>query len=541
MKLFEEKLKRDVMVIKRSRQSAVFQDLFRENYWKLPYLEPVLAFCEGCDGIEGKRIFLIAEDSKSAMKAAMGALAYYQWMGGKATFRLSEEMELSLRLKLVYLAREEKERESIGNPAVQLLAPVEAHNTFFFYGLEETTDLVAKLDIILDCPAEIQFVQIRKEHLDTPWVKELMMDRECEVIKIPTLGDRYYVEVLENLLEEERYTLDENYLPQQLVKNSRKKCGTGFSEEDIAWELDQAIGRVQAKERRFVLREEDFYLGEGQIQHSLRRLSGMTGLKNMKTLAVEYAALSQEQMHNEKLINVCKHAIFKGKPGTGKTMCAKILAQTMAEYGQSSGTFIEATRTDIIGKYAGHTAPKVAGLFAQARNGVLFVDEAGFFLKNQEAGYAQEALKEFVRYMEMYQDVTVIFALYPQEVEQWLQLDSGLSSRIGRIVEFEDYSIEELLEIAESMCVDRGYQMEDGAQEIIKAYISERMNLRKENFGNAREIRKLVESTILAKCVRCFEKEIEDQQMILTMEDFENGALRLVMEEGQNKHSIGFT
>jgi SpoVK/Ycf46/Vps4 family AAA+-type ATPase len=339
--------------------------------------------------------------------------------------------------------------------------------------------------------------------------------------------------------------LAKNLEPLRLVRGIRKKRGNKFGEEDIAWSLDQAVKQVPKREKRFVLEEKDFSFTGKIEERPMERLSAMAGLGNVKTMIHEYAALGQEQMRNSRLENICSHMVFSGRPGTGKTECARIIAEIMAEQGQNNGNFVLASRKDIVGKYIGQTAPKVANLFRQARSGVLFVDEAGFFLQDPARGsYNQEAIKEFVRYMETYQDVTVIFALYPHEVEDWMELDAGLSSRISRIVRFEDYTEEELVQIAGYMSGKRGYCMEKAAEAQIAEYIRKRKDTLQENFGNAREIRKLVESAIFARSIRVYNKTGKSGKLVLKVSDFEKGAERLMQEEeakaGKKKAPIGF-
>ena len=372
-----------------------------------------------------------------------------------------------------------------------------------------------------------------------PWMRELMMDRDCEVIMLPHIPDTYYVDVLNQLLEGERFQLAKELTPEQLVRSIRKKCTNKFREEDLAWSLDQAAKKAKA-ESRYVLCNADFSLSKEDSEPALKTLEQMTGLLEMKQLARDYAALSKEQARNEKIQEICKHVIYVGSPGTGKTECGKLLARILSEEGQSNGSFVMASRKDVIGEYVGQTAPKVAKLFQRARHGVLFIDEAGFLLQETRSSFNSEAIKEFVRYMELYQDVTVVFALYPNEVNDWMQLDAGLSSRIGRIVKFKNYSIEELLQIGRSMCHARGYSMAEEAEKDITAYLEKRMQTLKEKFGNAREIRKLVEAAIVAKSIRCYCSSIEETKPLLRPEDFCSAIDKLSNEAAEKKRTIGF-
>lgn len=559
MGLFMDKLCRLVPVIKKQYVNGANNTMYQkaviegvpEDYFATPYLKAVKDFGESCGEIMGKRIFLITEEENIGLKAAFGIMnypIYAKWEEICACIEDSGYYSKELTPQIANEVKSEIRLISVKDYSVRLDGKLPENEVFYFKGLGENINdnylflnqFENKLSCIMSCKSAIQFVQLQKEQLDTPWARELLRDRECEIVYLPRADCEYYVHVLEELLEGERYRLEEKIVPERLVRNIMKKCADKFDEEDIAWSLDQAVKRARLRGEYHVLAAADFAFDFCDEISALENLEKMTGLENMKRLAFEYAALGREQMRNHKLSEVCKHVVFKGNPGTGKTMCGRILAQVMAEQGQSNGVFIQASRKDIIGEHVGETAPKVAGLFAQARNGVLFVDEAGFLLQGVRVSYNQEAIKEFVRYMELYQDVTVIFALYPNEAEEWLKLDAGLSSRISRVIDFEDYTERELLEIAECMCVSRGYEPEENAKESIRTFIKRRHVFAGEEFGNAREMRKLVESAIIARSIRCYEKMPKEQRPMLLQADFEYGAKRLCRESGRKSSQIGF-
>ena len=103
--------------------------------------------------------------------------------------------------------------------------------------------------------------------------------------------------------------------------------------------------------------------------------------------------------------------------------------------------------------------------------------------------------------MEQYPDVTVIFAMYEKEVKGFLELDEGLTSRISGMLHFPDYSVQELWQIAVKMAEDKGYILESSrCFDSFARYIINTQ--KKEGFGNARTVRKLTESAIIAACVR---------------------------------------
>lgn len=552
MGIFYDKLTEIAPVVKRKHrltgpnigreQTAVLECFSGEEYEQVPYLKPIRDFYRIIGGeIRGKRIFLVTEEETAAVKGALGMIAYPYcevWMEEGGCVREYTRSSFSEQLFLVDMTASLPVHQG-ENPYFHMASGVRENSSVLYWGLAENGSLEYKLDLILGSPAERQFVRLLPEQLDKPWARELMMDKECEVVHIPRTESGYYAAVTERLLDGERYSLAKDFSPMRLVQRIMKKRGDRFGEEDIAWTLDQAVKRIPREEKRYVLTERDCFFAEPERQDSLQVLQEMKGLCNVKKIAVEYAALVQEQERNEKLRDICKNMVFAGNPGTGKTHCARLLAGILAEQSQNNGIFVDAARKDIIGEYVGHTAPKVARLFELSKRGILFVDEAGFFLHDTQRDFVREAVKEFVRYMELCQDVTVIFALYPHEVEEWLALEAGLASRISRVVEFSDYSNQELLEIADSMCLQRGYRMEEGAKRAVEDYLDDRRGILRESFGNAREVRKLVESAVISRGVRLYGRADREEELLLKAEDFAEGAARITPEV-RKRPGIGF-
>jgi len=554
MGVYSEKLFELVPVIRRNYEKKSLDTMCQvitvegwlEQYYEIEYLKVVPEYLESNDGIiTGKRFFLITEEENVGLKAAFAILNYPLYTGMREMGMLEEGGDM-----LSSFAKGERSCNSsltrlstIKEYSYLLTGATSDTEIMYFTGLEEEAgdlNLENKLRCIMSCNASLQFVQLQEEQLDMPWVRELLMNRECEIINFPRCSQAHYVKLMNELLEGERYRLDDSLHLAQILNSIRKKCGNKFGEEYIAWIFDLAEKRARSRRDYRYFKAEDLKLDSYSLTSPLKKLKDMTGLTEMKQLAYEYAALSKEQLRNEKLADICKHVIFEGKPGTGKTMCGKIMAQVMSEQGQSNGVFVIAARKDIVGEYVGQTAPKVSGLFNKARRGILFVDEAGFLLHEGRNSFNQEAVKEFVRYMELYRDVMVIFALYPGEVDDFLKLDVGLSSRISRVITFKDYSEQELLDITRGMCEEKGYQLSEDSEEIIRTYMRGQRKSLGEEFGNAREGRKLVEAAVIARSVRCFDEIVLEETPVLIAEDFIYGINRLYQERGKKTSSIGF-
>ena len=197
------------------------------------------------------------------------------------------------------------------------------------------------------------------------------------------------------------------------------------------------------------------------------------------------------------------HLIFAGAPGTGKTSVARLYGAILSALGVlPRDNLREVSRRDLVGQYIGHTAEKTAEVFEQARGGVLFIDEA-YTLARGGGGtdFGQEAIDTLVKLMEDHRhEVAVIVAGYTREMESFLALNPGLASRFSRTIEFPNYTPEELTRIVAKMAGADDYLLPPELEPALLDHFSQLV--RDENFGNAREARKLFEAIRAAQARR---------------------------------------
>lgn len=452
-------------------------------------------------------------------------------------YDFSYEDEETDTLKLVRLPKSGMNKDVPINVYLKILEEIES-DAVIYEGVEHReADNADIVNAILADKRKRKYVWIPPEMVEDAWVTSLRMENSFAFIKIEDVPKSYYETVFEALLSNTEYELQSDVTVANVVNSIMKLRGKHFAEEDLQWIIQNAIHKKELEDdNEKLLYMEDFVLNGKLEKPALERLEAMPGLKEVKDMVIEQTALLVESRRNENLKNMHGSMIFYGNPGTGKTTCARLLAEVMKDHGVTNATFIEASRADIIGEYVGSTATKVASLFEKARGGILFVDEAGFFLNEGAGGYVNEALKEFVRFMENCPDVTVIFGMYEQEAEKFLNLDAGLTSRISRMVEFKDYSNKELQDICSYMAKTSGYTLEKAGIEPLMDYVT---SLKKsKNYGNAREVRKVMESAIIAHSVRIMAKGARKKD-VLTADDVKKGIERL-RKTPKNKTNFGF-
>lgn len=205
-----------------------------------------------------------------------------------------------------------------------------------------------------------------------------------------------------------------------------------------------------------------------------------------------------------------RHMIFMGNPGTAKTTVARLFARCLYEEGiLKTEKIVECGRADLIGEYVGWTAKSVVKKFQEARGSILFIDEAYSLCDEKRGGFADEAINTLVQEMENHRDdVIVIFAGYKDEMKEFIKRNPGLSSRIPNVLEFEDYTPKELVEIAKLCAQENGRIIEEKAQENLLKKLSQMT----ENSlsGNGRYIRNVVELAIDEQVKRILSLAKED-------------------------------
>lgn len=124
-------------------------------------------------------------------------------------------------------------------------------------------------------------------------------------------------------------------------------------------------------------------------------------------------------------------------------------------------------------------------------------------------------------------ELILILAGYPEEMEWFLSQNPGLRSRFPMTIPFPDYTVEELLAIAEKMWRDRDYELSMDGRAALRNILKGRSWVTAGDQGNARAIRNLVERSLRCQALRLVgQKELtREQLMSISRVDLE-GAIR---------------
>ena len=269
--------------------------------------------------------------------------------------------------------------------------------------------------------------------------------------------------------------------------------------------------------------------GEQQPPSSSHMLAQLIGLKDVKEQVRKIAAFARMKKDMETLgrtsVPVALNMEFVGNPGTAKTTVARILAGIFQEIGiLSSSQIVEAGRADLVAGYIGQTAINVKSVFKRARGKLLFIDEAYSLASDSQRDFGYEAINTIVQEMENSRgDTVVVFAGYPEEMENFFSMNPGLRSRVPFRISFPDYSTDEMAQIVALEAQKRGFSLCSRALEKAVSLCGEAKH--RSDAGNGRFCRNLVENAILGYALRVYGEGAEaadgaEKDFILAEEDF---------------------
>ncbi|WP_037910851.1 right-handed parallel beta-helix repeat-containing protein [Actinacidiphila yeochonensis] len=238
--------------------------------------------------------------------------------------------------------------------------------------------------------------------------------------------------------------------------------------------------------------QEDRSESLAEVLAELEGLVGLDGVKqDVSTMVKVMQMVRQRTEAGLASPPLSRHLVFAGNSGTGKTTVARLYGRILAAVGLlSRGHLVEADRGALVGEYVGHTAPKTTAIFRRALGGVLFIDEAYALTPGGQSGndYGREAIATLVKLMEDHRDnVVVIVAGYPEEMERFIDVNPGLASRFTRTLVFEDYDGPELVRIVEWQAGKHQYELPaETSAALLGCFES---MVRDDRFGNGRTAR----------------------------------------------------
>lgn len=274
--------------------------------------------------------------------------------------------------------------------------------------------------------------------------------------------------------------------------------------EELLQKIDKRLSELEARDFK------NYKVNE----NALETLNSLIGLKNIKeeiNKLVSYLEFMQKVKYKANIDNLNLHMVFSGNPGTGKTTVAHLLADILYSMGYIKNNKVaEITPQSCIAGYVGQTAIKTRELIDEYRGGLIFIDEAYGFNNDDENVFAKDAIVEIIKEMEK-KETVFVFAGYKKQMNDFININPGLKSRIGYEIDFEDYTKEELMEIFLKKINDSNLKLEDAARDKFQKLLDQY----KENSGNGRLIDNLYNKILLEHAIRT--EGVNDHNILLTI------------------------
>jgi len=239
----------------------------------------------------------------------------------------------------------------------------------------------------------------------------------------------------------------------------------------------------------------------------LEKLKGVIGMKSVKDSIVGQIIFFLNEFNNQDML----HTIIQGPPGVGKTTLGKIIGELyykmdilkpiekkppskkrrgmslqellnleLEDYQKGEEKEVEnendfnfkiIKRSQLVGKYLGHTAKLTQEVIDSCEGGVMFIDEA-YSLGNEEGrdSFAKECIDTINQNLsEQKCNFLCIIAGYKDALDKcFFSYNEGLRRRFPFVYTIEKYTPEELCLIFKKMVTDIGWLIDDISNKFFK-------------------------------------------------------------------------
>lgn len=330
------------------------------------------------------------------------------------------------------------------------------------------------------------------------WVERFLKNK-C--LTLSTEAAKKLVKGLQERSDWERERLSEWLDKEMFPRMARRVMQSDKKEE---WQVKEMLTTIEAIDIRFPQKE----VLVDEFAVAMEDLNRMVGLNELK---VQLAALFNRSRFESRRHSLglpikekggC-HMIFTGNPGTGKTTVARMIGKVFHSLGLlSKGGVIVTERFKLVGRYLGETENNVQALLEQAKGNVLFIDEAYSLFngsKDDHRDFGHRVIESLLTVLSQKNpDLIVILSGYEKEMMEMLETNPGMKGRFPYHFKFDDYSAEELMQIARNLLKDSDYVMTQDAEKLLEETVKEAVVHKDAYFHNARWVEQCIQEGVVS-------------------------------------------
>jgi SpoVK/Ycf46/Vps4 family AAA+-type ATPase len=392
-------------------------------------------------------------------------------------------------------------------------------------------------------------------HFDDYLPEELLQiaDYACKRRNVTTATDarNYISEMLVEAYRNRDKTFGNARYSYSIIDEAKMNLGLRLmNHPDIKSLPNETLSNIEKEdvEKIFLAKQKakvKLKVNEVLLKESMLEMNELVGIKNIKNEIYELIKLVRyyHEIGKDVLNKFSLHTVFTGNPGTGKTTMARIIGKIYKALGLlERGHVVECGREGLVAGYVGQTGLKTKAKIEEAKDGVLFIDEAYSLSDGTDNDFGKEAIEVILKNMEdMRGQLAIIVAGYPDNMKKFLESNPGLKSRFDRTFQFNDYSTEELTDIFKLMASKEGLKMNAESEEYLKKYFSMLCDTQDKFFGNARTVRNIsaevVKNQNLRMAAMAMEKRTPEMIATIILDDVKEFE---VTGQKQDKRTMGF-
>lgn len=274
----------------------------------------------------------------------------------------------------------------------------------------------------------------------------------------------------------------------------------------------------------------------------LDELIGLDDIKDHVLGIIDMSAYNYMLLENDENAKTHKlnlHSIFCGPVGVGKTTVGRLYGALLKQAGVlSKGHVVLANRGSFVGTKWGSEEKNVRKVLKIAQGGVLLIDEAYLLVTAHKDDPGRLVLPLMLELLadEKNRDIAVILCGYTKKIETMLEINPGLKSRFVNVMNFPEFTFDQMLEMSKKRVRQFGYKFTaQGWKQYCKMLRDAYDNRDRETWGNGREVVNMLESVYMQHAKRCVKNDVSGDALYkLTSQDIPQKTFTM------KKGSIGF-